>query len=76
MKLMRQKVLPDLAKSRQSAKTVLPDVAKCRQRGSKGFQKVPRGSKPGVVILTKFGNFHSGIETKIWTASERFLEKF
>ena len=42
---MRQKVLPDLAKSRQSAKTVLPDVAKCRQRGSKGFQKVPRGSK-------------------------------
>ena len=45
MKLMRQKVLPDLAKSRQSAKTVLPDVAKCRQRGSKGFQKVPRGSK-------------------------------
>ena len=45
MKLMRQKVLPDLAKSRQSAKTVLPDVAKCRQRGSKGFEKVPRGSK-------------------------------
>ena len=33
-------------------------------------------SKAGVVILTKFGNFHSGIETKIWTASERFLEKF
>ena len=29
-----------------------------------------------VVILTKFGNFHYGIETKIWTASERFLEKF
>ena len=45
MKLMRQKVLPDLAKSRQSAKTVLPDVAKCRQRGSKGFQRVPRGFK-------------------------------
>ena len=29
-----------------------------------------------VVILTKFGNFHYGIETKIWTASERFLEQF
>ena len=31
---------------------------------------------PEVVILTKFGNFHYGIETKIWTASERFLENF
>ena len=31
---------------------------------------------PEVVILTKFRNFRYGIETKIWTASERFLEKF
>ena len=38
-------MLPDLAQSCQSAKKVLPDVAKCRQRGSKGFQRVPRGSK-------------------------------
>ena len=44
-KQSNNKVLPDLAKNRQSAKTVLPDVAKCRQRGSKGFQKVPMGSK-------------------------------
>ena len=50
MRLMRQKVLPDLAKSRQSGKKVLPDVAKSRQSGSKKFQRVPsgpRGSKGG-----------------------------
>ena len=40
MKLMRQTVLPDLAKSPQSGKKVLPDVAKSRQRGSKGFQGI------------------------------------